>query len=533
MGIIDRYRELTDRHGVPGAAKIIATEHAAGQYDAIDGFMQIESADASFWTMDSLAHDVVGQVKKLDVTKTIHLCVKLEKLEGDDLAAGRVYDAFETYLSSHADDARLAFDLVIEKPEFQPALPCVSRALNRTEATYVLSRLLESKSLAAIFSMQFCVTDDEPMRSRVQDALRSACGSNSTDNMIRAAYLTAKAWRFEDLREQLLVGGSAGVLRAAVFELTNSEEIFDENTFKKQLGHFSNVEKENEFLWDRIDWALQQNYLKFGNVCLDFAKAHLDKAKFEGFSRFLAMEIGTGDLLRVLILLLSAGSPAEEYFAFRIASRVELNRKFEVTELEVESGSRSYAFRKCLGWLFGRKEMCLPLVLALVTEMDRSEWEEVADCFYDPVCLHYTDSMERLMSEGLVFADKQVEAQSWDMVQRAAKFYREMNERGPCNELHPNAEMVVAAGKRESEMMAKAYKAAQEKSIFSALCSHSTNLLHGGKMICYSSIGECEIQRQVIPLHHQTISVQVPRLTALSGTFLEDRLAVFRMEGRS
>lgn len=533
MGGIDRYKELVNERGVPGAASIIVAEHDAGQYDAIDGFLQIESVDASFWTMDSLAHYVVARVEKLDVTKAISLCVKLERLEGNDLAAGRIYEALETYLSSHADDARVAFDIAIDNPDCQPALPCASRVLNRTDAAYVLDRLLESRSLAAIFSLQFCATVDEASRMRVLHTIEESCGPQSDDNLKRASYLTARAWHFEGLLEKLLIGGSAGVLRAAVFELSDSDLKIDESAFKKRLGYFYNVDKDNEFLWDRLDWVLQQNYCRFATACLDFATAHLGQTKFSGFTRFLATEIGSAELLRVLTTLLVSGNQAEEYFAFQIASRIELNKNFEVPEIDNFTGSRSFAFRKCLGWLFGRQEVCLPLCLGIVKGMKLSEWAEIADIFYDPICLHYPDSMERLMSSDMVFADKGVEKQARNRIQDVVRFYRELNEKGSCNELHPNAEMLVAAGRRESELMARAFKTAHENSVFSKLFSHTISPLHGGKMICYGAVEGCEMQRQVVPLHHQSVSVKIPQLLALSGTFLEDRLMSFRMEGRS
>lgn len=529
---IEYCKKLIDEHGVPKAANYIINEHNAGNCDAIAGLLELENKDDDFWQLDQLASDVIKRVKKFDLRKAIELCVKMQEFEGNDLASGMLYNSLEQHLTKNPESARAAFDIVVTEELLFAALPCVSRVMSQHDSEYVRRRLSGNRAISHVFSLQFCATDKPDIRQEEELFLSSIAEDISADDILkRAVYITAQKWGFDAICCRLRKSGNPHVLLTLAFELSKADKITDE-ALEELLLCFDSLDPKYEFVWDRLDWALQCQFDAHPIVCKNFLRRQHAHKVLSGFIKKLADEQYYGQLLPQIANLLSSGDQSDELLAYKLASKVKIGASFNIPELEVDANDLPYTVRKSLGWLYARECVCIPIILGLISQMDTKAWREVSDDFYDPICLHFIDSVERYLA-GLKFADISVGQEARAVISRARNMFDSLDKYGPCNELLPSAEMLATANKRESAKMAEAFKMSNEMSLLNQICGHSIALLHGGKMVSYVASESDHFRRAEVPMRHHSMSFKVPRLMALSESHLEDRLAVFRMERKS
>ena len=534
--------------GIPPTAQAIADLYNRDGLDIWDGFLSVCKETPDFWSIDSLIYDTVKQCNSLDLEKIIRLCAKLSELEGHDLAAGRLYGVVESKLSGDWDLAKKAFDLAVEKDAPHDALPCITRALASIDPNRTAELLLELLSsppaedilLPAMFSLQFCATADASIAKKVSILLDKFSETKSSSDIKRATYMSARKWEQEAICEKLLNEGDQGVLSAASFDLETKNPGADASDFKKKLAYFSKVEPNNKGILDRVDYVLAQNFEHLPSVCLDFAKNYLAEAAhkrsgkddiktiFPNFTRHLATKLSDSDLVALLVELLTSNSSTQEFFAYMIANQVEFEREIEYVPLSGDKTNLTYLVFKALGWLYGCKKLCVPIVEASVASMQLSEFDALGDAFYDPFCLHFHDYVEKWLASKPSFADAEVESKVRAVATRVKNFYLVFKQNGPCNELHPSAEMRTLAAEREAKKMSEVARKSMSEGLLNFIGTR-ISLLHGGKMVQFIK-GDDELpQRMVSPMRHQSISWPIPKLLVLNGTALDDKLLGYRM----
>lgn len=534
--------------GIPPTAQAIADLYNRDGLDIWDGFLSVCKETPDFWSIDSLIYDTVKQCNSLDLEKIIRLCAKLSELEGHDLAAGRLYGVVESKLSGNWNLAKQAFDLSLEKDAPRGALPCITRALASVDPNRTAELLLELLAhmpaedllLPVVFSLQFCVTADVGIVKKVSIWLDKFSELKSTSDVKRATYMSARKWKQDAICEKLLNEGDQGVLSAASFDLVPKRSSSGANDFKKQLAYFRKVELNSKGILDRVDYALAQNYEHHPAECLDFAKNYLAEAVhkhlakdeiktiFPHFTRHLATELSESDLVALLVELLTSNSPSQEFFAYLIANQVEFEREIEYVPLSGDKTNLTYLVFKTLGWLYGCKKLCVPIVEASVASMRLSEFDALGDAFYDPFCLHFHDFVEKWLATNPSFVDAEVESKVRAVAVRVKDFYLVFKQNGPCKELHPSAEMRALAVEREEKKMSDLAQKSMSEGLLNFIGTR-ISLLHGGKMVEYIRGEDGSPRRTVCPMHHNSISWPIPKLLVLNGTALEDKLLGYRM----
>ena len=541
-------QKTLDEFGIVHAAKAIAGLYNEGELDIWDGFLSISRGTPDFWSIDSLIYDTVKQCNSLNLEKTIRLCAKLSELEGYDLAAGRLYTLVESKLSGDWNLAKQAFDLAVEKDAPHDALPCITRALASVDRKRTAGLLLELLShppienilLPVVFSLQFCAVTDGSTTNEVAIWLDKFSEPKCSSDVKRAAYMSAQKWKQEAICEKLLEEGDQGVLSAASFDLESKRLSTDAKKFKKMLSYFRKVELSSKGILNRVDYALAQNYEQQPTECLDFAKNYLVEAAHKGlekdeirtifphFIRYLATKLSDSDLVALIVGLLASNSGLQEFLAYTIANQVEFAREIGYVPLSGDKTNLTHLVFKTLGWLYGCKKLCVPIVEASVASMRLSDFEALGDSFYDPFCLHFHDSVEKWLTSKPIFIDAEVESKVRAVVMRVKDFYSVFKQNGPCKELQPSAEMRALAAEREMKMMSDSARKSMSEGSFS-LIGTRISLLHGGKMVAYIRGDDGSPHRAVCPMHHQSISLPIPKLLVLNGSALEDKLFEYRM----
>ena len=547
---LDAYNVVIEEFGVQPTADALAELHNFSQIDVIDGFLTIEKGVRDFWSLDSLIYYTIKKCTVLDIGKMIVLCSKVKEIEGNDLAAGRLFDAFEDYLSRSIEDSKQAFDLIANEGRLYDALPCITRAYAVFDKSAALQRLLllsnrcdvDELTLASVFSLQYCVVEDVEARNRVRDCLRRFVGGGSSDLIKRAAYITSRTWGFSDLQRTLVSEGSHGVLRVVISEFGNKSRNIPDDEFNAKLKCFLSVGVADDGLLESLDYALQCQYEKHSEEVLKFVHEFIGslvskgkdlnviKDVFSGLVRHLATKLTDIELTKTLSGLLLSEICIEQHFAFRIASNIEAGRHIVCDQLDVDVSKLTYLFRKALGWLYGRKEICIPLLFGCMTKMSIAQFKEIEELFYDPICLHYFKEVEAQAKEGVKDCDVEVHRAIENQIRRAKEFYAIFEKNGPCNELHPTAEMRTIAAERQYRLFAEAHSTAIKNSILGLFSENKLVLLHGGKMISHIKNDKGETIRQVSPMWSHSISYPIPKLLAINGTHVEDVLRGLRME---
>ncbi len=541
-------QKTLDEFGIAHTAKAIAGLYNEGKLDIWDGFLSISRETPDFWSIDSLIYDTVKQCNSLNLEKTIRLCAKLSELEGYDLAAGRLYGVIESKLSGDWNLAKQAFDLAIEKDAPHDALPCITRALASVDRKRTAGLLLELLShppienilLPVVFSLQFCAVADTTTTNEVAIWLDKFPESKCSSDVKRAAYMAAREWKQETICEKLLEEGDQGVLSAASFELDPKRLSTDASEFKKKLAYFRKVELNSKGILNRVDYALAQNYEHHPTECLDFAKNYLAEAVHKGlendeiktifphFTRHLATNLSDSDLVALIVGLLASNSSSQEFLAYTIANQVEFAREIEYVPLSGDKTNLTYLVFKTLGWLYGCKKLCVPIVEASVASMRLLDFNALGDTFYDPFCLHFHHSVEKWLASNPSFADVEVESKVRAIAVRVKDFYSVFEQNGPCKELQPSAEMRALAVEREGKMMSDSAQKSMSEGLLNIIGTR-ISLLHGGKMIGYTRGDEGTPHRTVCPMSHHAFSWPIPKLLVLNGSALEDKLFGYRM----
>ena len=543
--------DVIDQCGVLPTADALAELYNLSQLDVIGGFLSIEQGEEDFWLLDSLMYYTIRRCNAVDVEKLIALCSKMRVLEGGDLASGRLYDALEATLSNNFEAAKRSFEFSTQVGRPHDSLPCITRAYVLYDKCAPLKKLLElvcgsddsELLLPALFSLQYCVVEDCETRESVKGCIQKFVEKQCDESLKRAAYLTSRAWGFSDIQNALMSQRHISVLGAVAHEIANDDDALSEEEFRDKLWCFLSVDASESNILDRLDYALQRQYERHPKAILAYVQKFINAAAskddnaavirdiFPGLVRHFSEKLCDDDLMKILAALLVSESYAEQYLALRIASQIEIGRRIAICHgLDADLSTLPYLFRKTLGWLYGKKEACVPLLFGCVSKMSIAQFKAVEGLFYDPVCLHFYKEVEAQLENELQFCDKEVQHAIEGCCRRAKDFYAIFEINGPCNELHPTAEMRAIAIERQHSLMAEAHARAMKNSIMGLFSDNQITLLRGGKIIAYVKGEHNEFVRHECPIRSHSISWPVPKLLINNGSHVEDVLRILRME---
>lgn len=547
---LDACSDVANCCGISSVAEALSELHNLCQIDVIDGFLLIEKDRSDFWSIDSLMYYTIKKCTKLDVVKTITLCSKVKELEGSDLAAGRLFDVYEAYLAKNIADAKRAFEFATQIGNSHDALPCITRAYSTFDNFTPTRKLIEFVDsdkddellLASVFSLQFSVCEDATIRDSVRRCIKRFVKEPCGDILKRAVYMTSRAWGFEDYRHILMTQGIPAVLCVVVTEFSNENKELSEYEFRSKLWCFLNFDIKETFLLERLDYVLKSQYERFPNVVLGFLREYTasvavrnsgnekNKELFPSLLRYFSKNLSDTALIKVLVDLLISDRFTDQFLAYSIASRIDSSRTIVCENIDIDVAKLAYLFRKTLGWIYGRKQICLPMLFGCIAKMSSVQLKEIEELFYDPICLNFCSDIESNLGNWLQGCDKEVTSFVEGHIKRAKEFYGIFREHGPCNELHPSAEMRTIALKRQQSLMRAAQVKSMKNSIIGMLSDNAISLLHGGKMISYVKREKGEFSRQISPMNSHSISLPIPKLMVANGVHTEKVLRCLRME---
>lgn len=220
------------------------------------------------------------------------------------------------------------------------------------------------------------------------------------------------------------------------------------------------------------------------------------------------------------------------YFASKLLGNNELDAQFDLTQLSDQfSQDHFFLAKKACGWCFMNPTTAISLIFSVFKVCPDNQNENIAEIVFNPLCISYPSKVteylnkykEQLSTEKLQYIEK--------ILDNLEKYHQGLKDSYSLKELRISQSEHFEYRRHHQQSMNKAYAKARKKSVFANLVTENT-LLYGKStaFIIQTSEGS---QRQTMPLHSFSHSIDFPSMEILDSTSLHYCLLSFKAEGSS
>jgi hypothetical protein len=485
---------------------------------------------------------------------TLQLC----REAGEDFAAGTILNGYVEFCTKDPARPRAALKLIEADPSaFVDMMPATIAAGSKLDNSYYMAEIIRLSShpeievrRRAIFSMaRFHWQKEMSVLDTAITALEKTVNAETDDlilaNAIKSAFALFHLDRNLEVRCVALIGtalakGDEYSLYAASELLWRSTKDLPSAIFQLLLTHLRIVKPENVGTLNNIDLGiahlLKQNDPESGLHFLeDLLTTHEGKLKVEIFdsatnviraSSALMGKVLTRWFLRGERVLCEA---VHDVVGTRYGNDLRIG--VDVSELKPADYIHIlFIARKAIGYFFMQPMTAASVVISLMHHApDDETLNALGELLFDPLLLNYTGSTCHSVKEQAERESGKIKETIENALTSIEQYLEILHSVPELPALHPGQSQRESYRRHMSESMAESTRAAEKKSIFFGLFSHST-LLYGNKSITYVNTGSGEPNRTEIPLTRHSVSMEFPRMENIDPYGLNYMLRVFRAE---
>lgn len=479
-------------------------------------------------------------------------CVQHLVLEaGNDLSAPWTIEPFIAFCQKDSSRSEQLFDYALDNLEFDHVSTALIAGM-RSNQEYFLNKALQllktdnpRMQQRAIFALGLTTFEDEAcavkVASHITDELEFCRSDMLLASGLRAIFNISRG--FEEL-EILLFSFienrcdfyEDNYIYAAASILTTNNPI-PSKTEDALLALCSHSNFENQAAVRNLDIALKRliDNAEFDRCVLfleNFLKNNEYKCSiniFEFFTHALLVE----NHHHLLSQLLTKWFLAKNFKLAENASdlfsniRKDFTLNFDLTQI-VEDSDYISLIQKSLGWFFLNPNLTLSLIGSLIPKIPEQDLPQVKDMLLNILGVSYPSSVSKCLKVWEVSVEKNLSEVAIDVLSQLERYQQGVSSAFKLKEMRSSLRNRHAYSEHQSKQMNESMQIARENSLLSTLLAENQKiLLYGNKLIQYG-YGEYEDQRQEVPLHEFSVSMEVPILLHLDPEGLEDLLFQFR-----
>lgn len=257
----------------------------------------------------------------------------------------------------------------------------------------------------------------------------------------------------------------------------------------------------------------------------------IDISQFDSFKRYLYENL---DKLSSLITrwLLSKSIPLNR-FASDFLDNNEIELSFDMSQLNGASAiDHLFLAKKACGWYFMNPTIAISLMLSVFKTCPTDQIEEIQEIIFNPLMISYPKKVSEFLNKNKEELNEDKRLIIENLLKKLEDYHSALRASNNIKELQVGQAEHFAYRRYQQQMMNKAYENSDKGFLSSLFFANKHTLLYGKTTAFIIQRAEGN-ERQTMPLHTITHSIDFPSMEILDSTSLHHTLLKFKLEGVS
>lgn len=217
-------------------------------------------------------------------------------------------------------------------------------------------------------------------------------------------------------------------------------------------------------------------------------------------------------------------------FATDLIDNNEIELAFDMTQLsEASSTAHLFLARKACGWYFMNPSIAISLIYSVYKTCPIEQAKDIQDIIFNPLMISYPRKVTEFLNKHKEGLEQDKLEIIENLLKKLENYHDALRASNNIKELRVGQTEDFTYRRHQQQSMNKAYAESRKNSLFGSLFTENT-LLYGKNTAFIIQTGEGS-QRQTMPLHSFSHSIDFPSMEILDSTSLHDKLFSYKIEG--
>lgn len=542
-------------YGDVEVANAFVNLHNSSKIDLFKEFFNLKNIKG--FSFFSSRHLLEEALPNLEVQNIGQMLVTLEKLiqeAGDDMAAGTPISSFGKLLETNLDFAKNVLNHLrrndysinfLTKTLLSISLTDIEFAIKQSEE--IIQTNLSTKAGYAILALgQMNYQSNQQILANVIKLICSYQEKN-TDPHTQALIIKSlleiaknKLDSYEEIKQEIISIISSNSYEASSIHVCITQLFYDHKVLPNEIKNlllemipFIHHSSNNTIHY--LDMVIPYLYEESETKIVELLEKLFTQSDFQvGITQFPSLRSYLFDNSEKLSSLITrwflSKSIQLNRFATDLIDSNEIELAFDIKQLSGEtSTAHLFLARKACGWYFMNPTVAISLIYSVYKTCPIEQAKDIQDIIFNPLMISYP----RKVTEFITKHKKELDIGKLEIIenllQSLDEYHNALRGSSSIKELRVGQAEHFAYRRHHQQIMNKAYAESKKNSLFGSIFSEST-ILYGKStaFIVHTSEGS---QRQTMPLHSFSHTIDFPSMEVLDSTSLHNVLLSFRAEG--
>jgi len=529
--------------------------HNSSTIDLFKEFLNLKNDKGfSFFSSRHLLEDALPNLEIDDIGKMLVTLDKLIQEAGNDMAAGTPVSSFGKRLETNFEFAKNVLNHLkshdystnfLTKTLLSISFADLEFAINQSEE--IIQENLSTKVGYAILALgQMNYKDNHQLLTHV---IKLICSYQKQDIDLHTQALIIKSLleiaknkldSYEEIKQKItsiITSNSydAGSIHVCITQLFYDHETLPEEIKNLLLEMIPYISSSSTGTINYLDMVIPKIYPESETKIKELLESLLMRSDFQiDISQLPSLKSYLYDNSEKLSSLITrwflSKSIQLNKFATDLIDNNEIELAFDMTQLsEASSTAHLFLARKACGWYFMNPSIAISLIYSVYKTCPIEQAKDIQDIIFNPLMISYPRKVTEFLNKHKEGLEQDKLEIIENLLKKLENYHDALRASNNIKELRVGQTEDFTYRRHQQQSMNKAYAESRKNSLFGSLFTENT-LLYGKNTAFIIQTGEGS-QRQTMPLHSFSHSIDFPSMEILDSTSLHDKLFSYKIEG--
>lgn len=531
--------------------------HNSSTVDLFKEFLNLKNDKGfSFFSSRHLLEDALPNLEIDDIGKMLVTLDKLIQEAGNDMAAGTPVSSFGKRLETNFEFAKNVLNHLkshdystnfLTKTLLSISFADLEFAIDQSEE--IIQEKLPSKVGSAILALgQMNYKDNDLLRTK---AIKLICSYPHQDedhhtqaSIIKSLLEVSKNQlsSYQEIEQKITSIIKSNSYEASSIHVCITQLFYDHKVLPNEIKNlllemipFIHHSSNNTIHY--LDMVIPCLYEESETKIVELLEKLFTQSDFQvGITQFPSLRSYLVDHSEKLSLLITrwflSKSIQLNRFATDLIDSNEIELAFDIRQLSGEtSTAHLFLARKACGWYFMNPTVAISLIYSVYKTCPIEQAKDIQDIIFNPLMISYPRKVTEFLNKHKEGLEQDKLEIIENLLKKLENYHDALRASNNIKELRVGQTEDFAYRRHQQQMMNKAYAESRKNSLFGSLFTENT-LLYGKNTAFIIQTGEGS-QRQTMPLHSFSHSIDFPSMEILDSTSLHYALTKFKLEGAS
>lgn len=531
--------------------------HNSSTIDLFKEFLNLKNDKGfSFFSSRHLLEDALPNLEIDDIGKMLVTLDKLIQEAGNDMAAGTPVSSFGKRLETNFEFAKNVLNHLkshdystnfLTKTLLSISFADLEFAIAQSEE--IIQEKLPSKVSSAILALgQMNYKDNDLLRTKV---IKIICSYPHQDedhhtqaSIIKSLLEVSKNQlsSYQEIEQKIISIIKSNSYEASSIHVCITQLFYDHKVLPNEIKNlllemipFIHHSSNNTIHY--LDMVIPYLYEESETKIVELLEKLFTQSDFQvGITQFPSLRsylFNHSEKLSPLITRWFLSKSIQlNRFATDLIDSNEIQLAFDIRQLSGEtSTAHLFLARKACGWCFMNPTVAISLIYSVYKTCPIEQAEDIQEIIFNPLMISYPQKVTEFLNKHTDGLEQDKLEIIENLLKKIEDYHDALRASNNIKELRVGQTEDFTYRRHQQQMMNKAYAESRKNSLFGSLFTENT-LLYGKNTAFIIQTGEGS-QRQTMPLHSFSHSIDFPSMEILDPTSLHYSLIKFKLEGAS